>query len=217
MITNLFSVFDPATGNFSLNWIRIISIIFLPIPYWNLHRKTIRIVFLILKKIIIETIIHLKKHEPSILIVRIFILILTNNIIGIIPYVFTATSHLSFSLPLALTIWLSIILYGWINKTNRILVHLVPMGTPVPLIPFIVLIESIRNLIRPISLAVRLAANIIAGHLLISLLGNNLLRNRIIMIIIIWLFITLIIFETAVALIQSYVFITLSTLYSREV
>lgn len=217
MITNLFSVFDPCTGLLSLNWIRIISIVIIPIPYWNIPRKPLRIINIIIKKIIIETIIHLKKSESSILLIRVFILVLINNIIGILPYVFTATAHLRLSLPLALTMWISIIIYGWINKTNNIFTHLVPMGTPYILIPFIVLIESISNLIRPTSLAVRLTANIIAGHLLISLLGNNLINNTPIILIIIWLFIILMMFETAVAFIQSYVFITLSTLYSREI
>lgn len=90
------------------------------------------------------------------------------------------------------------------------------MGTPSVLIPFIVIIETIRNIIRPGSLSVRLIANIIAGHLLISLLGNN--TGRLILIIsTIVIYIGLIVFELAVAIIQSYVFMTLTTLYSREV
>lgn len=217
MIINLFSVFDPATGIFSLNWIRIFIILLLPEPYWYTPRKTLYIINIIIKKIINEVIIHLKKSEPSIIIIRLFIFILINNLIGLLPYVFTASAHLVFSLRLALRLWISLIIYGWINKTNRIFIHLVPVGTPYPLIPFMVIIESIRNLIRPGSLAVRLSANIIAGHLLISLLGNNLINNYSLIMIIIWLFIGLIIFELAVAFIQSYVFITLSTLYSREI
>lgn len=217
MIINLFSVFDPATGNLSINWLRIILILLLPTPYWNLPRKIIYLIILLSKKLVNEIVIHLKKIESSIILVRLFIYILINNIIGLLPYIFTASAHLVFSLTIALTIWISLMLFGWINKTNRIFTHLVPVGTPYPLIPFIVLIESIRNIIRPGSLAVRLRANIIAGHLLISLLGNNLISNSAILLLIIWLFIGLILFETAVAFIQSYVFITLSTLYSREI
>ena len=107
-------------------------------------------------------------------------------------------------------------IFGWTKKTNNIFSHLVPSGTPAMLIPFIVIIETIRNIIRPGSLAVRLSANIIAGHLLISLLGNNCNRlNRLTLMIII--LIILLIFETAVAVIQGYVFITLTNLYSREI
>jgi len=94
----------------------------------------------------------------------------------------------------------------------------VPQGTPSVLIPFIVCIETIRNIIRPGTLAVRLTANIIAGHLLLTLLGNT--GNSIIKILIPFLLITqviLLILESAVAIIQSYVFAILSTLYSREI
>jgi F-type H+-transporting ATPase subunit a len=96
--------------------------------------------------------------------------------------------------------------------------HLVPQGTPAVLIPFIVCIETIRNVIRPGTLAVRLAANIIAGHLLITLLGNTgpSLSLTILSFLIIGQ-IALLVLESAVAIIQSYVFAVLSTLYSSEV
>lgn len=216
MITNLFSVFDPATGALSLNWLSIILILTLPLNYWNRPNKTLVIVIILNKKLMLEIIAHIKNYQSTIIFVRIFIFIFYNNIIGLLPYIFTASSQLPFSVTIAISIWISLIIFGWINKTNHIFCHLVPVGTPYPLIPFMVVIESIRNLIRPISLAVRLTANIIAGHLLISLLGNNLYRISLI-IMIIWLFIGLIVFEIAVAFIQSYVFITLSTLYYREI
>jgi F-type H+-transporting ATPase subunit a len=94
----------------------------------------------------------------------------------------------------------------------------VPQGTPSALIIFIVLIETIRNFIRPGTLAIRLTANIIAGHLLITLLGNtgsSILNYILILLLIIQ--ILLLILESAVAIIQSYVFTVLRTLYSREV
>ena len=96
--------------------------------------------------------------------------------------------------------------------------HLVPQGTPAALIPFIVLIETIRNVIRPGTLAVRLAANIIAGHLLLTLLGSTgpSLSTSILTLLIIAQ-ILLLILESAVAIIQSYVFAVLRTLYAREV
>jgi F-type H+-transporting ATPase subunit a len=84
--------------------------------------------------------------------------------------------------------------------------------------PFIVCIETIRNLIRPGTLAVRLAANIIAGHLLLTLLGNNGPSiNSSLLIVLIIIQIALLTLESAVAIIQSYVFAVLRTLYSREV
>lgn len=134
------------------------------------------------------------------------------------PYIFTSTSHLTLTLALALPLWISFIIYGWLNHTNHIFAHLVPQGTPAVLIPFIVCIETISNVIRPGTLAVRLAANIIAGHLLLTLLGNTgpSLSSIIIRILLITQ-ILLLILESAVAIIQSYVFAVLRTLYSREV
>ena len=113
---------------------------------------------------------------------------------------------------------MSFIIFGWINNTQHIFAHLVPQGTPAVLIPFIVCIETIRNIIRPGTLAVRLAANIIAGHLLLTLLGNTGPSLTIsLLTILVSTQIALLVLESAVAIIQSYVFAVLSTLYSREV
>jgi F-type H+-transporting ATPase subunit a len=96
--------------------------------------------------------------------------------------------------------------------------HLLPQGTPNALIIFIVIIEIVRNIIRPITLCVRLTANLIAGHLLISLLGDALTQlpilNRILTLPVP---IALTILERAVSFIQAYVFITLITLYTTEI
>lgn len=137
---------------------------------------------------------------------------------GLFPYIFTASRHIVLTLTLRLPLWLSFMMYGWLNYTKHMFAHLVPQSTPNLLIPFIVLIESIRNVIRPLTLAVRLIANMVAGHLLITLLGNqtaaasNLILARLILTQI--LLLTL---ESAVAIIQSYVFAVLSTLYAREI
>ena len=125
---------------------------------------------------------------------------------------------MALTLTLALPLWLRFIIYGWTNNTIHIFAHLVPQGTPGILIPFIVCIESIRNIIRPGTLAIRLSANIIAGHLLITLLGNTgpsislILLNLLLIVQIL-----LLVLESAVSIIQSYVFSVLRTLYSREV
>lgn len=96
--------------------------------------------------------------------------------------------------------------------------HLVPQSTPGPLMPFIVLIETISNVIRPGTLAVRLIANIVAGHLLITLLGNQTaVASNIILVGLIMTQILLLTLESAVAIIQAYVFAVLSTLYASEI
>jgi F-type H+-transporting ATPase subunit a len=99
--------------------------------------------------------------------------IIFNHFLGLFPYIFNRTRHLILTLSLALPLWIRFIIYGWINNTYHIFIHLVLQGTPNILIPFIVCIETIRILIRPGTLAVRLTANVVAGHLLSALLGNN--------------------------------------------
>lgn len=224
MITNLFSIFDPSTNliiKISLNWLSIILLIFIiPNNFWlipnNINLLFLKIIYILNNEI--KIIIKKKINNFNIIFISLFLLILINNFIGLFPYIFTRTRHLSTNLSLTLPLWLRIMIFGWINKTNKIFTHLVPQGTPNVLIPFIILIESIRNIIRPITLTIRLTANIIAGHLLLTLLGNMgpILINLLIPILII-IQLLLFLLESAVAIIQSYVFSILITLYFREI
>nr|YP_010363490.1 ATP synthase F0 subunit 6 [Atkinsoniella thalia]UNZ12591.1 ATP synthase F0 subunit 6 [Atkinsoniella thalia] len=217
MMTNLFSVFDPCTGILSLNWISIMMFMFMfPKNFWFLKNKNTILFNNLLMKLHFELVSLMKYKGMSLIMLSMFVMILFNNIMGLLPYIFTASSHLVFSISLALPMWMGFMIYGWLNNTNHMFMHLVPIGTPSILMPFMVLIETISNLIRPGSLAVRLTANMIAGHLLMSLLGNN-MSSVVLMISCMMFFIILMMFETAVALIQSYVFMTLTNLYSSEV
>jgi len=149
--------------------------------------------------------------------ISIFILILINNFLGIFPYIFTATRHLVFTLTFSLILWVSFITFGWLNFTNVIFSNLVPTGTPAALMPFIVCIETIRNVIRSGTLAVRLTANIISGHLLLTLIGNQGNSSSLfVCITLIILQIVLLTLEFSVSIIQAYVFRVLSALYSGE-
>jgi len=221
MITNLFNSFDPSTNIFSLNWLRtFLGLIFIPSIYWLIPSRWN---FLWVKIIIIlhdefKILIGSKIKGRTLIFISLFSIIIFNNFLGLFPYIFTRSRHLVITLALAFPLWLRFIIYGWLNSTTYIFAHLVPQGTPPILMPFIVVIESIRNIIRPGTLAVRLTANIIAGHLLITLLGNtgNSLSLLIISVLII-VQLLLLTLERAVAIIQSYVFAVLRTLYSREV
>lgn len=223
MITNLFSIFDPSTNllYLPLNWIRtFIGLIFIPYSFWLIPNRFYFFWNFILNKLHKEfkTLLGNNSNGSTFIFISIFTFILFNNFLGLFPYIFTRTSHLTLSLSISLPLWLRFILYGWINNTQHIFIHIIPQGTPSILIPFIVLIETIRNIIRPGTLAVRLTANIIAGHLLITLLrgtGSNLPFYFLFFLVIIQ--ILLLILESAVAIIQSYVIAILSTLYSREV
>nr|YP_010254867.1 ATP synthase F0 subunit 6 [Amphinemura claviloba]QUA05813.1 ATP synthase F0 subunit 6 [Amphinemura claviloba] len=224
MMTNLFSVFDPSTSvmNLSLNWIStILGLTLIPTAFWFMPSRY----SLVWNKILLtlhnefKTLLGPTGHPgSSFMFISLFSLILFNNFLGLFPYVFTSSSHLTLTLALALPLWLSFMMYGWINHTQHMFAHLVPQGTPAVLMPFMVCIETISNVIRPGTLAVRLAANMIAGHLLLTLLGNTgpSLAYSILSLLIIAQ-IALLVLEAAVAIIQSYVFAVLSTLYSSEV
>lgn len=222
IMINLFSIFDPSTSNyFSFNWLRrIYVLILIPNIYWLIPSRYIYLILIISKILIYEFIIllNLKLNIFNIIIlIRLFYFILLNNFLGIFPYIFTSSRHIIFRLTISLTLWLSIILFGWIKNSNNIFIHLVPQGTPNVLIPFIVLIETIRNIIRPGTLAVRLSANIIAGHLLITLISST--GNSLIILFLIFILFSqclLIVLELSVSIIQAYVFTILSTLYRAE-
>nr|AYE40190.1 ATP synthase F0 subunit 6 [Daphnia magna] len=223
MMANLFSIFDPAsTLSLPLNWFAsILGLFLLPWVYWVQSNRYHKMFSMISNQLHLEfkTLVGPASSQGHTLIfISLFMFILFNNLLGLAPYVFTASSHLAMTLSLAMPLWFSFMIYGWFNHTRHMLGHLVPLGTPGILMPFMVLIETISNLIRPGTLAVRLAANMIAGHLLLVLLGNQgpslsssllsfLLGTQI-------LLLTL---EAAVAVIQSYVFAVLATLYSSEV
>nr|YP_010693247.1 ATP synthase F0 subunit 6 [Bactrocera musae]WCB99052.1 ATP synthase F0 subunit 6 [Bactrocera musae] len=224
MMTNLFSVFDPSSSifNLSLNWMStFLGLLMIPSAYWLMpsrwHIFWNSILITLHKEF--KTLLGPSGHSGSTFIfVSLFSLILFNNFMGLFPYIFTSTSHLTLTLTLALPLWLCFMLYGWINHTQHMFAHLVPQGTPAVLMPFMVCIETISNIIRPGTLAVRLAANMIAGHLLLTLLGNTgpSLSYAIVSLLLIGQ-IALLVLESAVAIIQSYVFAVLSTLYSSEV
>lgn len=223
-MSNLFSSFDPSSIlNLSLNWLSVfIFVIFLPASSYFLVIRKRQFLW---KKL--SVLLHLefgrifgnlRRPGSTWFLVSLFIFIFVNNVIGLFPYVFTARRHLSFALGLALPIWLGHIIISYVKQTNFALAHLVPKGTPVALIRFIVLIEIVRNIIRPFTLSVRIMANITAGHLLLCLLRSTIsLTNITFSVIALIRLIILVVLEIAVSLIQAYVFTLLSSLYLEEV
>ena len=224
-MTNLFSSFDPMVNiigfNIRLNWIsRIIPILVLPQAYWITSSQIIKS---------IENIINYLHGELAAVFglialpgtiftfLRFFFFIFFCNLIGLAPYIFTRSSHISFTLTLALPIWLGRILFSMKNQYNRLFAHLVPTGTPGALIPVIVIIETVSNVIRPGTLSIRLAANIVAGHLLLTLLGSQGPNAQgIVLLVLMGRLILLLCLELAVACIQAYVFTILRSLNLNE-
>nr|YP_003934429.1 ATP synthase F0 subunit 6 [Thylacodes squamigerus]ADI79412.1 ATP synthase F0 subunit 6 [Thylacodes squamigerus] len=151
-----------------------------------------------------------------------FMFLILVNLCGLIPYVFSASSHLALSLALGLPFWLLLLISGTVYNPKSTVAALLPMGAPAPLNPFLVLIETVSLLVRPLTLSVRLTANMSAGHIVLGLVGNFLtfaalsspLSANTVVLLSIQVFYT--IFEFAICVIQAYIFCLLITLYSDE-
>lgn len=101
-----------------------------------------------------------------------FIFILINNLIGMVPYSFASTSHFILTFSISFTVVLGATILGFIKHGLRFFSLFVPAGCPLGLLPLLVLIEFISYLARNISLGLRLAANILSGHMLLNILSG---------------------------------------------
>nr|WDE79013.1 ATP synthase subunit 6 [Vireo olivaceus] len=161
-----------------------------------------------------------KGHKWALILTSLMMFLLLINLLGLLPYTFTPTTQLSMNLALAFPLWLATLLVGLRNQPSISLGHLLPEGTPTPLIPALILIETTSLLIRPLALGVRLTANLTAGHLLIQLtstatiaLASTMPAVSVLTLLVLFL---LTILEVAVAMIQAYVFVLLLSLYLQE-
>ena len=203
-----------------LNWVALLTILLLPSYFWVVKRKNIFSLIFLLKFLEQELGLVVGRNPSStkLLLIGLFCFVLIRNLRGLLPYVFTPHRHLSVTLSLGLPFWAGYIIFNIINNPSSALAHLVPRGTPTILVPFIVLIELIRNFIRPLTLSIRLAANMVAGHLLLRLLRLPAPSSGVLIAGCLGRALVLLTFlELGVSFIQSYVFITLSSLYISEV
>nr|CAQ52863.1 F-ATPase subunit 6 [Paracletus donisthorpei]CAQ52866.1 F-ATPase subunit 6 [Paracletus cimiciformis]CAQ52869.1 F-ATPase subunit 6 [Paracletus cimiciformis] len=217
MMMNLFNIFDPSTTimNLEMNWMSTIMIIvILPNFIWIMPNRINLMLITILKTLNKEMMLLYKSKNiksPSFIFMTLFMFILLNNFISLFPYIFSSSSHMIFSLSLAMPFWLFFIIMSMYKNIKNMITHLIPLNTPIYLAPFMTIIETMSILIRPMSLSIRLTANLIAGHLMMTLLNFN---SMMFIIIMIQMFMML--FELCVAFIQSYVFSILTSLYSSE-
>nr|AAC77621.1 ATPase subunit 6 [Brachyhypopomus occidentalis]AHU88202.1 ATP synthase 6 [Brachyhypopomus occidentalis] len=164
--------------------------------------------------------VNTKGHKWALILTSLMTFLITLNVMGLLPYTFTPTTQLSLNMGLALPFWLATVLVGLRNQPTASLSHLLPEGTPVPLTPILIIIETISLFIRPLALGVRLTANLTAGHLLIHLIASTVMALAPMMTTVALLtavvLILLTILEIAVAVIQAYVFVLLLTLYLQE-
>jgi len=163
-----------------------------------------------------------KKYIP--LLITIFLFILTNNIIGLIPYSFTTTAHIILTLTMSLSIMIGVTIIGVKKHKLKFIKLFIPQGLNEGyirlIIPLIFLIEVISYLIRVISLSVRLTANLMSGHTLLKIIANFGLKYSLLFPIVIFipffLLCAIYILEIGVSIIQAYVFTLLTTTYIRD-
>nr|AAP75408.1 ATP synthase 6 [Pomacentrus bankanensis] len=164
--------------------------------------------------------INLGGHKWAALLTSLMLFLITLNMLGLLPYTFTPTTQLSMNMGFAVPLWLATVIIGMRNQPTHALAHLLPEGTPTPLIPILIMIETISLFIRPLALGVRLTANLTAGHLLIQLIATAALVLLPLMptvaILTAALLLMLTLLEVAVAMIQAYVFVLLLSLYLQE-
>ena len=152
-----------------------------------------------------------------------FVFVLINNLIGMIPYSFASTGHFALTFALSFTIVLGATILGFSKHGLKFFSLLVPAGCPLGLLPLLVIIEFISYLARNVSLGLRLAANITAGHMLLAILSGfvyNIMNSGIIFFILGLIPLAFIIafsgLELAIAFIQAQVFVVLSSSYIKD-
>jgi F-type H+-transporting ATPase subunit a len=152
-----------------------------------------------------------------------FIFILINNLIGMVPYTFASTSHFVLTFSLSFTVVLGATILGFQKHGLEFFSLLVPAGCPLALLPLLVLIEFISYLARNVSLGLRLAANILSGHMLLNILAGftyNIMTSGIIFFFLGLIPLAFIIafsgLELGIAFIQAQVFVVLTSGYIKD-
>jgi F-type H+-transporting ATPase subunit a len=152
-----------------------------------------------------------------------FLFILINNLIGMVPYSFATTSHFVLTFALSFSVVLGATILGFRKHNLKFFSLFVPAGCPVALLPLIIIIEFISYLTRNMSLGLRLAANVLSGHMLLNILSGltfNIMTSGILFFFIGLLPLSFILafsgLEVAIAFIQAQVFVMLTCTYIKD-
>jgi len=198
----------------STNYNKIIS------NKWSISQETL---YATIHSIVINQIDSKKGQVYFPFMYVLFMFILINNLIGMIPYSFASTSHFILTFSLSFTIVLGATILGFNKHGLKFFSLFVPAGCPLGLLPLLVLIEFISYLARNVSLGLRLAANILSGHMLLNILSGftyNIMTSGIIFFFLGILPLMFIIafsgLEFGIAFIQAQVFVVLSCSYIRD-
>nr|ACL99778.1 ATP synthase subunit 6 [Haliotis tuberculata coccinea] len=155
------------------------------------------------------------------LMAALFSSLLILNLLGLVPYVFSNTSHLAMTLSLSIPLWMSLIISSAILNPSSTAAGLLPAGAPALLNPFLVLVETVSILVRPVTLSIRLAANMSAGHIVLGLISTYLcsaifIYPKVTLLTLLTVQPLYFMFEIGVSLIQAYIFSVVITLYSDD-
>ena len=157
------------------------------------------------------------------LVFTLFMFILAVNMLGLIPYAFTVTSHIVITISLAMLVFLTVIIYGFKKNGLKFFKLFVPSGIPIYILPLVTFIEILSFVSRPISHSVRLFANMLAGHItlkvfaaFVTMLGAAGFLGWIGAILPLGLTVALTALEFLVAFLQAYVFAILTCIYIND-
>ncbi len=157
------------------------------------------------------------------LVFSLFMFILAVNLIGLIPYAFTVTSHIIITVSLALLVFLTVIVYGFWKHGLHFLRLFVPSGIPIYILPLVSFIEVLSFLSRPVSHSVRLFANMLAGHITLKVFGGFVVMlgglgvlGWLGAVLPLGLTVAMIALELLVAFLQAYVFAILTCIYLND-
>jgi len=145
-----------------------------------------------------------------------FMFILFGNLLGLLPYAFTFTSHIIVTFAMALVVFLGVTILGFTRHGLGFLKFFSPSGVPVFILPLLVPIEIISYLSRPISLSVRLFANMLAGHTMLKVFGGFVITLGLAGVVPVAFLVALTGLETLIAVLQAYVFTILTCLYIND-
>ena len=237
-IRNLVSLNGPVIGNVQLSvtniglyltiaTIIIVSLNLLSTNYnkivsneWSIGQETL---YATIHSIVVNQINAIKGQIYFPFIYSLFVFILINNLIGMVPYSFASTSHFIFTFALSFTVVLGATILGFQKHRLEFFSLLVPAGCPLALLPLLVLIEFISYLSRNVSLGLRLGANILSGHMLLNILAGftyNIMTSGFIFFFLGLIPLAFIIafsgLELGIAFIQAQVFVVLTSSYIKD-
>jgi F-type H+-transporting ATPase subunit a len=150
------------------------------------------------------------------LIFSIFMFVLFGNLIGMVPYSFTFTSHIAVTLTMAVAIFLMVTFIAFIKHGFKFFSFFLPAGVPIVLSPLIIVIEVISYFTRPFSLSVRLFANMMAGHTLLKVIGGFVIPLGIFGVVPVAGLVAVIGLEFLIAFLQAYIFTILTCIYIND-